>query len=134
MIELLVVIAIIGILASIVLVALGGARAKARDSRIISDMNQLRNLAEIVVGDDQDYDDVLCATTDPNFDALCDDIDVQNGAGAAVTITKPVSPSGSYCAVAVLNSTSQWFCVDSTLVAKQYGAAPCAGAGDYTCD
>lgn len=134
LIELLVVIAIIGILASIVLVALGGARAKARDSRIISDMNQIRNLAEIVVDDDQNYNRVDCAEDDPAFDDLCGDINTQNGtAGGAPTVYKPVAPSGSYCVVATLNSTSQYFCVDSTLVAKQYSAAPC-GAADFTCD
>ncbi len=46
LIELLVVIAIIGLLASIVLVSLNSARAKGKDTRIISDVQQMRTAIE----------------------------------------------------------------------------------------
>lgn len=46
LIELLVVIAIIGLLSSIVLASLNSARVKARDSRRIADLNQIRNALE----------------------------------------------------------------------------------------
>ncbi|MBI4133667.1 prepilin-type N-terminal cleavage/methylation domain-containing protein [Candidatus Uhrbacteria bacterium] len=47
LIELLIVIAIIGILSSVILVGLGGARASARDARRIGDLKQIQAALEI---------------------------------------------------------------------------------------
>lgn len=47
LIEILVVIAIIGILASIVLVGLGGFRARGQDARRIADIRQVQNALEL---------------------------------------------------------------------------------------
>ncbi len=55
LIELLVVIAIIGLLASVVLVALNGARAKARDAKRISDITQMSSAMELYFNDNNTY-------------------------------------------------------------------------------
>ena len=59
MIELLVVIAIIGILASIVLVSLSGARNRAKDARIQTSMVQIRSIGEMIYGEENSYEN-LC--------------------------------------------------------------------------
>ena len=58
LIELLVVIAIIGLLASIVLVAVQGPRTSARDAKRVADMRGLQTAMELCYGDD------LCGAQD----------------------------------------------------------------------
>jgi len=55
LIELLVVVAIIGTLSGLVLVAMGGARKKARDSVRKSDMRQVVSGQEMYYGDNESY-------------------------------------------------------------------------------
>lgn len=55
MIELLVVIAIIGLLASVVLLALNSARAKARDSKRLADIKQMTTALELYYNDAGGY-------------------------------------------------------------------------------
>jgi len=60
LIELLVVIAIIGILATVVIVSLGSARAKARDARRISNLDSMRTALEMYVDDYRKYPITNC--------------------------------------------------------------------------
>ena len=124
LIELLVVIAIIGLLAGIVLIAFGGARDRAKDARITSDMNQLQNLAENLYLEDGNYDNVDPVLS-PEIAVLEDDIIVQGG--SSITIQKSTD---QYCAYAFLNSFNncvdpgpalEAFCVDSWGTAKKVG-------------
>jgi len=55
LIELLVVITIIGILSTMVLVSLGGARTKARDARREADLGQIVLAMELAYSDDERY-------------------------------------------------------------------------------
>lgn len=55
LIELLVVIAIIGMLSSVVLASLNGARVKSRDARRIADLNQIRVALEMYFDDNGYY-------------------------------------------------------------------------------
>jgi len=63
LIELLVVIAVIGLLASIVLVSLGGVRKKARDARGESDLRQIATAFEMKYDDASAYPDLPTGAT-----------------------------------------------------------------------
>lgn len=82
LIEMLVVVGIIGILSSVLLTALGPARDKAKDSRIIQQMNQIRSLAETFYDGDYDALEELPAigsVANDNLRSLVDDIALQGG-------------------------------------------------------
>ena len=125
LIELLVVIAIIGILSSIVLVALRDARNKARDARITADVSQIRSLAEVL------YNETYDLLTLPQTDVakLNSDVIVQGG---SLTINKDAATSSTmYCAFSKLNiavgGSVNYFCVDSRGIAGYTTTAPATG-------
>ena len=126
LIELLVVIAIIGILSSIVLVGMRGATSRAKDARIISDMDQVRSTAEIFNGNNGTYTGL---DGDADEGSLNDDITAQGG-----TYTIRINSNGNdYCAMAKLNSGHCW-CIDSGLVSKDMGDAGAAACDTVVTD
>lgn len=108
LIELLVVIAIIGILASIVLVSLSGARTRARDARITSDLNQIRTIGEIINSSDGNY---AAVAANGDVGTLITDINSQGG-----TNWNRYANATGYC-VETQFGGGLWGCVNSGLTA-----------------
>lgn len=147
LIELLVVIAIIGILAALVLVALGNARDKANDARIKSDIGQLRTIAEIIYDSNStSYETVEeCFTaatanvancgsqsTADSVSTLLADISTANGGTAATVGSDP----DEFCVAGRMKSGATFTCVDHRGVTKsELTAVTCNDTGgDIDCD
>lgn len=119
LIEMLVVIAIIGILSSVLLTALGPARDKARDARIIEEVNQARAIAE-TLNTNGSYAalEETPSVTNAELGALITDISNQGG---DLQIRKNNNNRG-YIMYSKLNvqtgsgasAQDNFFCVDST--------------------
>lgn len=116
LIEILVVIAIIGILASIVLVGLGGFRARGQDARRIADVHQVQNALELYYNKCSHY---------PGG-AICDDASSPNswialqavltGAGIGIGITSiPNDPVQGNNYLYGISGTRQNYVVGATL-------------------
>lgn len=108
LIELLVVIAIIGLLSSVILVSLSGARGKARDSKRTSDIRQVVSAQQMYYGDNENY---LTAATASSTPAIGTYLPSAND---------PQAPSKYYGWLANNNCTpaGQFFCAYATLENK----------------
>lgn len=129
LIEMLVVVAVIGILSSVLLTALGPARNKAKDARIIQEINQVRAYAETLYngnysalveieapfGGGEDNPDIGDSILKELFDDMKDN-------GGRLVIKK--LSNSQYLAYSQLNTTlpqdgnpeiqiKQYYCVDS---------------------
>ena len=126
LIELLVVIAIIGILASIVLVSLSGARDRAKDTKIMADMGQMRTVADVFRDNFGSY---IGVCTSADVGKLIADITSQGGG----TNFHCYESANAYCAEVTLNNTSQWWCIDNSYRSEQVAGDPSCADGVYTC-
>jgi len=128
LIELLVVIAIIGILASVVLASLNGARKKGADAAIESNLNNMRPQAELYYSDQ----------TPNSYSGVCSNAQMvkmetaaNNAAGSTAGKCTEATAGASWSAWAPLKSdAAKAWCVDSTGTSKSIttSSAPTAGA------
>lgn len=133
LIELLIVIAIIGILATIVVVSLRGASDKSRNTKIVTDVTQIRKIAEdMYVQSFNGYTD-LCSSGDLNtisgsykdtLATLKTDIEKYGG-----SISKCYSSQYSYCVSANLTGeNAKYFCIDDEGHNTEPTTDPCTSA------
>lgn len=138
LIELLVVIAIIGILAALVLVALGNARDKANDARVKSNVGQLRTLAEVFYdSNNASYTGLNTCFTTPSSSNCVGGIedsvislrsDLESATGVATPLTVNAGASAFCISSRLKTNTDSYVCVDASGEFKE-GTAYACGSG-----
>ncbi|MBI5732493.1 type II secretion system protein [Candidatus Jorgensenbacteria bacterium] len=122
LIEMMVVIGVIGILAALVLTAIGPSRNKARDARIISTVNQARAVAEGLYNPTTgQYDSV--ANSNAVFTPSVTEV---ANLGGVLTVEQQGGTTG-YRVWATLN-LGGYYCADNTQASFQGAGTPPASA------
>ncbi len=133
LIELLVVIAIIGILAAVVLSALGAARNKAKDVSAMTSATTIRSVAGSYFYAANGYGPAgvntgMCdpTTGDPDVLRLIDAITLRAVSAPVCTVGPALSSNGqTYTITVELNDEDlPYFCIDSNAVAQKQAALP----------
>jgi prepilin-type N-terminal cleavage/methylation domain-containing protein len=124
LIELLVAIAVIALLASIVWVALSEVKNRAKDARVIAEMNQIQKKAILYYNSNQSYENL---NMDNEISKITDDI--RNLTNNNVSFAYPEDDYSQYCASIKLNN-GNYYCIDSRGAAKQIqGGLVCVSTG-----
>jgi prepilin-type N-terminal cleavage/methylation domain-containing protein len=105
LIELLVVISIIGLLAAVVLVSLGSARQKSRDTRRIADMRQMKTAMELFFNDYTGYPQTLASLVSTYVASLPVYPPATCGA-ASYVYSAPATPASTYQFLFCLEATN----------------------------
>jgi type II secretion system protein G len=136
LIELLVVIAIIGLLASVVLLALNSARAKSRDAKRLADVRQIASALELYFNDVSAYPSIGYGTS-AEFGTA--NTSAANPSGTVVQLTPTYigliptapTPQDGNCAASGANGNRYWYQSNGST----YTLTFCLGqsTGGYTC-
>ncbi|MDB5187630.1 MAG: Methylation site containing protein [Candidatus Kaiserbacteria bacterium] len=136
LIEMLVVIAIIGILASIILAAVGSAKTQAFDAKVKGQLSNIRNGAANYQVINANYGPQTVSCTSGMFTDTATGLD-----RLSISANYPVGENTIVCessgtAFAVednLSGTSNFWCVDSNGVSKKINAALSTSTPTYVC-
>jgi prepilin-type N-terminal cleavage/methylation domain-containing protein len=128
LIELLTVIAIVGILAAIILVSLGAAKAKGEDAGIQGLMKSVQNQASIYHAQNGTFGAVAsdCATgmfADATTYGLAKLVAAVQAKSSAVACFATVSPLGWAVSAQLKSDATKYWCVDSVGSSRQRTAA-----------
>ena len=141
LIELLVVIAVIGIMSSVVLGFLNGARVKSADNGVKSNMLSIRQSAELYYDNNSATYGTFTVATCPvavTAGSLFNDAKIIAAINAALASggnngTRCVASVSTYAVAVGMKTANQSWCVDSSGVPKLYAGTPTAAITGGLC-